>query len=236
MWKSLTDPQVASAIGYFPTAFNPVNLAKAVDEAREFLKSSKVPEFDTIAVRGNSGAIFGGALSVALSVPLILVRKSLENSHGGSYVQGYPESSRYLIIDDFMSSGETVNAIVDNIAEYRTMALPIGAWFYEREGNNRFRTPAQIRELMYGHVIQNESPKVTKVWEKVSSNNSDHVRENLMRRTARPDILEAVKKDMFKPLEPACVPDLGASWRDFVDSVVAARSKPLDVAAQEVSK
>lgn len=63
----------------------------AVRVLREF--EQKQP-FDAIAVRGNSGTIFGGALAMMLDKGLILVRKPGESSHSYLDVEGDVDASR----------------------------------------------------------------------------------------------------------------------------------------------
>lgn len=64
-------------------------------------------------VRGSSGAIIGGIITAFLpeyEVRVFHIKKSGESSHSGGYV-GYNKYYPAIIVDDFVSSGETVNAI-----------------------------------------------------------------------------------------------------------------------------
>lgn len=72
----------------------------------------------SVVVHGNSGVSCGFAALVATDTPfnLVLVRKDNDNSHG-SPIEG-PDGHRldkYLILDDFISSGATMNRIRDKI-------------------------------------------------------------------------------------------------------------------------
>lgn len=81
------------------------------------LKQSKL-EFDTIAVRGMSGALIGPILAYVLNKHLIVIRKDGENTHSSYKVEGNVNARKVLIVDDFVSTGETVQEIIDKIETY----------------------------------------------------------------------------------------------------------------------
>ncbi len=72
----------------------------------------------SVVVHGNSGVSCGFAALMVADTPfnLVLLRKDNDNSHG-SPIEG-PEGHRlegYLILDDFVSSGRTLNTVRDKI-------------------------------------------------------------------------------------------------------------------------
>lgn len=68
--------------------------------------------FDTIAYRGASGAIIASIIAHRLKKPLLLVRKPDDTKgHSPFMLEGPRSVKRYLIVDDFMSSGATYEAI-----------------------------------------------------------------------------------------------------------------------------
>lgn len=73
-------------------------------------------EFDTIAFRGMSGALIAPEIAQYLQKPLLLVRKG-ENKHSCFEVEGNIHTERYLIVDDFISSGNTIKEIRLKIEE-----------------------------------------------------------------------------------------------------------------------
>lgn len=86
--------------------------AVAIEELRSRTGSTSV------VVHGNSGVSCGFAalMSSAEDFNLVLLRKDNDNSHG-SPLEG-PDGHRldkYLILDDFISSGATMNRIRDKI-------------------------------------------------------------------------------------------------------------------------
>jgi adenine/guanine phosphoribosyltransferase-like PRPP-binding protein len=76
----------------------------------EMIKSAR-QEFDVIAYRGASGAVTASIIGHALRKPLILVRKDGDKGHSTLKVEGPEWFRRYLIVDDFMSTGATYEAI-----------------------------------------------------------------------------------------------------------------------------
>lgn len=74
----------------------------------------------SVVVHGNSGVSCGFAalmLSPHLDFNIVLLRKDNDNSHGAP-IEGPAGHSlgRYLILDDFVSSGSTLNRVRSNIA------------------------------------------------------------------------------------------------------------------------
>lgn len=94
-----------------------------IDYAIETLKRKR---FDSLAFRGFSGAIIAPPVAVALNKQLLLVRKSTEDTHSDFLVEGNPSVHKYIIIDDFMSSGKTAKAIIELVAEFAPQAKCMG--------------------------------------------------------------------------------------------------------------
>lgn len=69
----------------------------------------------SLIVSGTSGVWLGSLLTMQQDLPVVLVRKDGENSHG-SIVEGNTDSKRGLVIDDFISSGTTINRIARSLA------------------------------------------------------------------------------------------------------------------------
>lgn len=106
--------------GYFDRAFGDAEaLTKAFDVAIEF---SKV-DFDSMAAIGLSGHLVLPLLARHAGVPFLALRKSDVKTHDtwgiGKHGRG-TIGKRYLIIDDFVSSGTTVKKIrnaIDAVTE-----------------------------------------------------------------------------------------------------------------------
>lgn len=85
--------------GYLSTLFTPKLFKERLDQAVAVLTPIN-DKFDAIAITGSSGTIFGGALSLALNKPLILVRKPETSCHSESLVEGDTNVKTYIFVDD----------------------------------------------------------------------------------------------------------------------------------------
>jgi hypothetical protein len=79
-------------------------------------------KFDAIAFRGLSGSLVAPSVALKLGKTLLAVRKE-EECHSSRQVEGDLGADRYIIIDDFVSSGETINeirkAIIQRVKQYK---------------------------------------------------------------------------------------------------------------------
>ena len=122
---------------YMGAVFEPEQFSATVEKtikAAELLRQEV--RFDTIAFSGVSGSAMGFILGHWLSVPLICVRKMNDGSHfqgfqGVRCVEGNLSARRYMIVDDFISSGKTVNYIIDSISEQIPSARCVAMLMYE---------------------------------------------------------------------------------------------------------
>lgn len=120
-------------MSYFNQYLEGKTLKQTVKAAAERLKKVN---FDTIVCRGNSGLLFASALGVEMEKNILIVRKKTDNSHSVNIVEGEKSSVRkVLIVDDFISTGETVREIHKQVK----LALPNGVKFsaiylYSRDG------------------------------------------------------------------------------------------------------
>lgn len=103
---------------YLGSVYDDKRFAKTVRctlaRLRALLKD-KNTRFGAIAFRGSSGAALAFIASHALGIPLMHVRKSSDGNHFDGAVEGVIGHKRYVIIDDFISSGHTVKSIVSTI-------------------------------------------------------------------------------------------------------------------------
>lgn len=100
---------------YMYSNFQPDQFNDNVKRLQQTLVEEKI-DFDSIACRGVSGIMLASPLSFVTKKPLIVVRKTVEGNHGNSILEGYfPRDLRYIIVDDFISTGATVRAIIEEI-------------------------------------------------------------------------------------------------------------------------
>ena len=102
-----------------------------------------------VVVHGNSGVSCGFAALMVTDTPfnLVLLRKDNDNSHGAP-IEG-PEGHRlgkYLILDDFVATGATMNRIRDKIvALHQQHGLPedtpecVGIVLYGYHSGDKFK-------------------------------------------------------------------------------------------------
>lgn len=84
------------------------------------VEALKGRDFDAIAYRGNSGALVAPAVAAILGKHVIMVRKTDgpdKQHHSAHGVEGVADTVRYVIIDDFISSGHTLGIIVKEIRQ-----------------------------------------------------------------------------------------------------------------------
>ncbi len=76
-------------------------------------------EFDSIVVRGVSGLLVGSPVALAIDKPLVIVRKPNEDCHDSrEIVNAEALGTRYIFLDDFISSGTTLKACCEAIKDY----------------------------------------------------------------------------------------------------------------------
>ena len=98
----------------------------------------------SVVVHGNSG-VSGGVAALMLSAVdfnIVLLRKDNDNSHG-SPIEG-PQGhrlGRYIILDDFVATGATMNRIRDKIAT-----------LHQQYGYSSAPSPECVGIVLYGYT------------------------------------------------------------------------------------
>jgi adenine/guanine phosphoribosyltransferase-like PRPP-binding protein len=107
-----------SCSSYHEENYHPQRLKARIRRmAKKLISIRKKHPFDAIAFRGTSGAALAYPLSVLHGYHLICVRRSgRKNNHGGAVeASERKEIKKYIIVDDFVCSGKTVQEIVETI-------------------------------------------------------------------------------------------------------------------------
>jgi adenine/guanine phosphoribosyltransferase-like PRPP-binding protein len=108
---------------YLQRVYNKKLFAKTVKKTITLVKQlQKQHKFTAIAFSGSSGAALAFPVAYATGLSLIHARKR-DNSHWvqdnprhkGSHVEGSMGAKKYIIIDDFISSGTTVDRILRDV-------------------------------------------------------------------------------------------------------------------------
>jgi len=88
--------------------------------------------FDAIACRGVSGLLIAPGVALRLNKTLLKVRKKKEEAHSSFLVEGDRGAKRYIILDDFIESGDTVKEIAKAIHKVNPTAHCVGYIAYKR--------------------------------------------------------------------------------------------------------
>ena len=82
-------------------------------------------DFGFIAVRGTSGMLVGPLVTAALNSNLIVVRKPRDSDNSLTNTEGLPchGDHKYIILDEFISSGKTVEAIRESLQPHRCVGV-----------------------------------------------------------------------------------------------------------------
>lgn len=129
---------------YHKVTYEPKALKKSVNRiCRNLKKLKKKLRFDAIAFQGSSGAAYAYPVSVLTGMHLIYVRKEAVNRHHGDYIEGTCDRiRRYIILDDFIATGDTIRRIIKKIDGYGKELHPddkarcVGVALYnDKDGN-----------------------------------------------------------------------------------------------------
>ncbi len=135
---------------YLTPVFDPNMFPRTVNQTvaeAERLKTTH--NFDTIAFCGMSGAAMAFLLSHQLRVPLLCVRKKEEPSHyrrqvSNTLLEGNMDCLRYLLVDDFISSGDTVNYMIESISKELPKAKCVAMLMYAAYSDSTYQHPSWI--------------------------------------------------------------------------------------------
>jgi adenine/guanine phosphoribosyltransferase-like PRPP-binding protein len=127
--------------GYLGSIFGAGYLKMVPAAAKKLRAIQKTHPFDAIAFTGTSGAGIAFPLSLLLKLPLIHVRKKNVKSHYSDTIEGTISSKRYLIVDDFIASGATVNRIISTIKKDKNLkkAKAVGIFLYDSTRSTQYK-------------------------------------------------------------------------------------------------
>jgi adenine/guanine phosphoribosyltransferase-like PRPP-binding protein len=125
----------------------PARLERAIKETTRFLRHKFKFQFTHVAFSGYSGALVAPQVAKRLDKQILVIRKPDENCHSSAnleFVWITPKTTykrniytqtwsllRYVIIDDFISSGKTIRRIRKTIQQtYRGKTRCVGVIIY----------------------------------------------------------------------------------------------------------
>lgn len=121
---------------------------KAIEEAKVLFDKH---QFDTIAFSGMSGAAMAYVLAYQMNLQLICVRKGTDGSHfhrawpfnqNGHVCEGNLDTKRYLIVDDFITSGNTLSYIVGSLLKEAPGAKCVAILMYAQSQSRNWQHPS----------------------------------------------------------------------------------------------
>lgn len=132
---------------YLSDLFNPHCFKVTVERTLADLSAIK-DNFDSVAFRGFSGGLIAPIVCYHLQNNMVAVRKG-EKSHSTEKVETVSGNSigRFIVIDDQISSGHTMDTILSSIERAGLTGKCVGVYLY--------------RTLMYGDFIyyRHDKPK-----------------------------------------------------------------------------
>src|SRR5690348_8275544 len=99
-----------SSSSYLLTALVPELRKIIIRELCDRIKIFGMDKFDTIVFRGMSGSLIAPSVADHLNKPMLFVRKE-RTEHSSYQLEGHCKVQNYIIIDDLIFSGETVQAM-----------------------------------------------------------------------------------------------------------------------------
>lgn len=95
---------------YIHCAYNMEMRKVVLDKIVQMIRRSGV-QFDTIVFRGMSGCLIGPSVADILNKPFLMVRKENDGSHSSHDCEGHADINKFIIIDDLICSGATIDSI-----------------------------------------------------------------------------------------------------------------------------
>lgn len=107
---------------YLSDSFSYPKLQEYATELSKLLRPHR-RKFDTIAFRGVSGALVAPILAHKMKKDLISVRKNTDDSHvrPRHKIEGNIGTESYIIVDDFICTGNTIQAIANEVYDWQAM-------------------------------------------------------------------------------------------------------------------
>lgn len=150
-----------SGTGGYGNQYNLDGLAQEIERTVAGLRGYR-EGFDGLVVQGLSGIIPAVPVSLALNVPLFIVRKESDDCHAYTrYINAdkVKPGSRWVFLDDFISTGSTLRRVLGAV---RDLHGTIVASYETREHELTWaHEPSRMRAILNEPVKPKPSPKLT---------------------------------------------------------------------------
>lgn len=146
--------------------------SKIIDEMINLILDLEI-DYDAIAFSGQSGSALAYPLSLKLNKPLINIRKKETKSHYSDVIEGIIDFNNYIIVDDLILDGNTINYIVSNINTLDCKPTCKGIFLFKRSLISNFHSGIigkhiPIYSLQYEYWV-NDTIKKDEICEKFIS-------------------------------------------------------------------
>ena len=120
------------ATGYLSPVLTPGRLKIKVNRIIKTVKQQKNLKFDAIACRGLSGFLITPPVAILLKKKIIAIRKNKHNCHSDCVVEFTGTTKRYIIIDDRICTGKTLDITQRMIRKHVSdRAQCVGIYIYD---------------------------------------------------------------------------------------------------------
>lgn len=137
---------------YMSRIYDGKNYSNVLDRVVTALEELKAKhQVDTIAFSGTSGSAVSYTAGWATDLRLINVRRN-DGNHHGLPVEGYKWAKRYVIVDDFVSTGATIVRIIREVKHYVPLARLAGIICWNASGFDNL--PHQIANIACNNGIE----------------------------------------------------------------------------------
>lgn len=99
--------------------------------------------FDTIVGTGLSGTLPLQMIAEQFNVNMLAVRKDRSSCHSDGLLEG-TLGNRWVLVDDFVSSGATVVRAMKAIDDIKVKTKFVGAFLYENYSGDMFQSAAEL--------------------------------------------------------------------------------------------
>lgn len=134
--KHIPKQSTAIETDYLSSVFTIEKFKKTVDKTAKDIRKfycrmkDEGKTIESIAFRGTSGAAVAYPLSYKLGLPLTCIRRGI--THSSRRIEGVTNPDYYIIVDDFIDSGHTVNAIRKAVKNEWKAATCLGIFLYHK--------------------------------------------------------------------------------------------------------